>query len=72
MWIYDRRLVTVETTSEELRLAGNEAVQLYKKACQRLAESAEYGAVGTASDRPGEGVLESDVSNPTQLVEVRE
>ncbi|NUS78448.1 MAG: helix-turn-helix domain-containing protein [Streptomyces sp.] len=43
-WIYDRRLVIVETISEELWLTGDEDVQLYERAWDWLAESAEYGA----------------------------
>ncbi|EFL29547.1 regulatory protein [Streptomyces viridochromogenes DSM 40736] len=42
-WIYDRRLVIVETISEELWLAGDDDVQLYERAWDWLAESAEYG-----------------------------
>jgi len=43
-WIYDRRLVIVETISEELWLTGDEDIQLYERAWDWLAESAEYGA----------------------------
>ncbi|MEU1183066.1 helix-turn-helix transcriptional regulator [Streptomyces sp. NPDC005820] len=43
-WIYDRRLVIVETISEELWLTGDEDLQLYERAWDWLAESAEYGA----------------------------
>ncbi|MFI5798848.1 helix-turn-helix domain-containing protein [Streptomyces sp. NPDC051677] len=43
-WIYDRRLVIVETISEELWLNGEEDIQLYERAWDWLAESAEYGA----------------------------
>ncbi|MGW2417889.1 helix-turn-helix domain-containing protein [Streptomyces sp. NPDC001709] len=43
-WIYDRRLVIVETISEELWLTGDEDVELYERAWQWLSESAEYGA----------------------------
>lgn len=43
-WIYDRRLVIVETISEELWLTGEEDIQLYERAWDWLAESAEYGA----------------------------
>ncbi|MGW4784872.1 helix-turn-helix domain-containing protein [Streptomyces sp. NPDC004230] len=42
-WLYDRRLVIVETISEELWLTGDEDVQLYEKAWDWLCESAEYG-----------------------------
>ncbi|MEV5879735.1 helix-turn-helix transcriptional regulator [Streptomyces sp. NPDC052101] len=42
-WIYDRRLVIVETISEELWLTGGEDVELYERAWQWLSESAEYG-----------------------------
>ncbi|WP_405948267.1 helix-turn-helix transcriptional regulator [Streptomyces prunicolor] len=42
-WIYDRRLVIVETISEELWLTGEEDIQLYERAWNWLAESAEYG-----------------------------
>lgn len=43
-WIYDRRLVIVETISEELWLRGAEDIELYERAWDWLAESAEYGA----------------------------
>ncbi|WP_230195610.1 helix-turn-helix transcriptional regulator [Streptomyces sp. NBC_00080] len=43
-WIYDRRLVIVETISEELWLNGEDDIQLYERAWDWLAESAEYGA----------------------------
>ncbi|MPY51472.1 helix-turn-helix domain-containing protein [Streptomyces acidicola] len=43
-WIYDRRLVIVETISEELWLTGEDDLQLYERAWEWLAESAEYGA----------------------------
>ncbi|MFD7403557.1 helix-turn-helix domain-containing protein [Streptomyces sp. NPDC059866] len=43
-WIYDRRLVIVETISEELWLTGDEDVQLYERAWDWLADSAEYGS----------------------------
>ncbi|MEU3507974.1 helix-turn-helix transcriptional regulator [Streptomyces longwoodensis] len=43
-WIYDRRLVIVETMSEELWLQGAEDVELYERAWEWLTESAEYGA----------------------------
>ncbi|MFJ4631484.1 helix-turn-helix domain-containing protein [Streptomyces sp. NPDC088847] len=43
-WIYDRRLVIVETISEELWLTGDEDIQLYERAWDWLAESAEHGA----------------------------
>ncbi|MFC8365578.1 helix-turn-helix domain-containing protein [Streptomyces griseorubiginosus] len=43
-WIYDRRLVIVETISEELWLTGDEDVQLYERAWDWLAEAAEHGA----------------------------
>ncbi|MDX3753602.1 helix-turn-helix transcriptional regulator [Streptomyces sp. AK08-02] len=43
-WIYDRRLVIVETISEELWLTGEDDVQLYERAWDWLGESAEYGA----------------------------
>ncbi|MBO4258252.1 helix-turn-helix domain-containing protein [Streptomyces griseorubiginosus] len=42
-WIYDRRLVIVETISEELWLTGDEDIELYERAWDWLAESAEYG-----------------------------
>ncbi|MFJ9018400.1 helix-turn-helix domain-containing protein [Streptomyces sp. NPDC102259] len=42
-WIYDRRLVIVETISEELWLNGEDDIQLYERAWDWLAESAEYG-----------------------------
>ncbi|MFC9285181.1 helix-turn-helix domain-containing protein [Streptomyces sp. NPDC057052] len=43
-WIYDRRLVIVETISEELWLTGEDDLQLYERAWDWLAESAEFGA----------------------------
>jgi transcriptional regulator with XRE-family HTH domain len=43
-WIYDRRLVIVETISEELWLTGDDDIQLYERAWDWLAESAEYGS----------------------------
>jgi transcriptional regulator with XRE-family HTH domain len=43
-WIYDRRLVIVETISEELWLTGNEDIALYERAWEWLDEAAEYGA----------------------------
>ncbi|MBM7091044.1 helix-turn-helix transcriptional regulator [Streptomyces sp. S12] len=42
-WIYDRRLVIVETISEELWLTGDDDLQLYERAWEWLAEAAEYG-----------------------------
>jgi hypothetical protein len=42
-WIYDRRLVIVETISEELWLTGDEDLALYERAWDWLAEAAEYG-----------------------------
>ncbi|WP_445279653.1 helix-turn-helix domain-containing protein [Streptomyces sp. DSM 118148] len=42
-WIYDRRLVIVETISEELWLTGEEDIVLYERAWDWLADSAEYG-----------------------------
>lgn len=42
-WIYDTRLVIVETISEELWLTGADDVALYERAWDWLAESAEYG-----------------------------
>jgi transcriptional regulator with XRE-family HTH domain len=43
-WIYDSRLVIVETITEELWLTDDEDVQLYERAWEWLADSAEYGA----------------------------
>lgn len=43
-WIYDQRLVIVETISEELWLTGEDDIRLYERAWDWLAESAEYGA----------------------------
>lgn len=43
-WIYDRRLVIVETISEELWLTGDDDVDVYERAWQWLEESAVYGA----------------------------
>jgi transcriptional regulator with XRE-family HTH domain len=43
-WIYDRRLVIVETVSEELWLTGEEDIVLYERAWEWLDEAAEYGA----------------------------
>ncbi|MEU0189445.1 helix-turn-helix transcriptional regulator [Streptomyces afghaniensis] len=42
-WIYDERLVIVETISEELWLTGDDDVRLYERAWDWLAEAAEYG-----------------------------
>ncbi|MFM9444583.1 helix-turn-helix domain-containing protein [Streptomyces acidiscabies] len=42
-WIHDRRLVVVETISEELWLKGDEDIQLYERDWDWLAESAVYG-----------------------------
>ncbi|GHF57813.1 helix-turn-helix domain-containing protein [Streptomyces griseosporeus] len=42
-WIYDRRLVIVETISEELWLTADEDLTLYERAWEWLTESAEYG-----------------------------
>lgn len=44
-WIYDERLVIVETISEELWLTGEEDIRLYERAWEWLSESAEYGAI---------------------------
>lgn len=43
-WIYDRRLVIVETISEELWLTGDDDLALYERAWEWLAEAAEYGS----------------------------
>ncbi|MBG0853612.1 helix-turn-helix domain-containing protein [Streptomyces spinoverrucosus] len=43
-WIYDRRLVIVETISEELWLTGDEDIAVYERAWDWLSGSAEYGA----------------------------
>ena len=42
-WIYDARLVIVETISEELWLTAEDDIQLYERAWEWLGESAEYG-----------------------------
>jgi transcriptional regulator with XRE-family HTH domain len=42
-WIYDRRLVIVETISEELWLTGDDDLALYERAWEWLAQAAEYG-----------------------------
>ncbi|MFD7003359.1 helix-turn-helix domain-containing protein [Streptomyces mirabilis] len=42
-WIYDRRLVIVETISEELWLTAEDDILLYERAWDWLSESAEYG-----------------------------
>ncbi|MFG2948174.1 helix-turn-helix domain-containing protein [Streptomyces adustus] len=42
-WIYDRRLVIVETLSTEMWLDDEESVALYERAWEWLAESAVYG-----------------------------
>ncbi len=44
-WIYDRRLVIVETISEELWLTGDDDLTLYERAWEWLAEAAEYGSM---------------------------
>ncbi|GGX99755.1 helix-turn-helix domain-containing protein [Streptomyces fructofermentans] len=59
-WIYDRRLVIVETISEELWLTGEEDLQLYERAWDWLAESAEYGV--TASRLIGRARASLDLS----------
>ncbi|MEU3730302.1 helix-turn-helix transcriptional regulator [Streptomyces sp. NPDC033538] len=43
-WIYDRRLVIVETISEELWLTGDDDLTLYERAWEWLAAAAEQGA----------------------------
>ncbi|GAA1557117.1 helix-turn-helix transcriptional regulator [Streptomyces globosus] len=43
-WIYDRRLVIVETISTEMWLEDAESIALYERAWNWLAESAVYGA----------------------------
>ncbi|MER5401656.1 helix-turn-helix transcriptional regulator [Streptomyces sp. NPDC002599] len=43
-WIYDRRLVIVETISEELWLTGDDDLALYERAWEWLSEAAEYGS----------------------------
>ncbi|QIB45225.1 helix-turn-helix domain-containing protein [Streptomyces aureoverticillatus] len=42
-WIYDRRLVIVETISEELWLTGDDDIALYERAWEWLEESAAQG-----------------------------
>ncbi|WP_320783848.1 helix-turn-helix transcriptional regulator [Streptomyces sp. CRN 30] len=42
-WIYDRRLVIVETLSTEMWLDDEDSVQLYERAWDWLAESAVHG-----------------------------
>ncbi|MFB8267462.1 helix-turn-helix domain-containing protein [Streptomyces sp. NPDC055955] len=42
-WIYDRRLVIVETISEELWLDGDADIGLYERAWDWLTEAAAYG-----------------------------
>lgn len=42
-WIYDQRLVIVETISEELWLTGEDDVAVYERAWEWLDDSAEYG-----------------------------
>ncbi|MFD7781004.1 helix-turn-helix domain-containing protein [Streptomyces sp. NPDC059753] len=42
-WIYDRRLVIVETISEELWLDGDADIALYERAWDWLTEAAAYG-----------------------------
>lgn len=42
-WIYDQRLVIVETISEELWLTGEDDVKVYERAWEWLDDSAEYG-----------------------------
>ncbi|MDH6630442.1 transcriptional regulator with XRE-family HTH domain [Streptomyces sp. LBL] len=44
-WIYDRRLVIVETLSTEMWLDDEESIALYERAWDWLAESAVYGEV---------------------------
>jgi hypothetical protein len=64
-WIYDRRLVIVETISEEPWLTGDEDVELYEQTWDWLAEAAEHGtptgrligrasaSLGLTQSRPG-------------------
>ncbi|MEU8886661.1 helix-turn-helix transcriptional regulator [Streptomyces sp. NPDC048442] len=47
-WIYDRRLVIVETISNEMWLDDDESISLYEEVWDRFAESAVYG---TAAQR---------------------
>ncbi|MFJ7203122.1 helix-turn-helix domain-containing protein [Streptomyces sp. NPDC098789] len=42
-WIYDRRVVVVETISTEMWLDDEESIQLYERAWSWFAESAAYG-----------------------------
>ncbi|MFP1626933.1 helix-turn-helix domain-containing protein [Streptomyces sp. 5K101] len=43
-WIYDRRLVIVETINTEMWLDDEESIQLYERAWEWLDEAAVYGA----------------------------
>lgn len=43
-WIYDRRLVIVETIDTEMWLGDEDSIQLYERAWDWLAESAVYGS----------------------------
>ncbi|MFC7909080.1 helix-turn-helix domain-containing protein [Streptomyces nigra] len=43
-WLYDRRLVIVETIGEELWLTGDDDIVVYERAWDWLTESAQYGA----------------------------
>ncbi|MFI5803009.1 helix-turn-helix domain-containing protein [Streptomyces sp. NPDC051561] len=43
-WIYDQRLVIVETIGNEMWLEDTETIALYERAWEWLAESAVYGA----------------------------
>lgn len=52
-WIYERRLVIVETISEELWLTGEEDIVLYERAWDWLADSAEYGTPARRLIGPG-------------------
>lgn len=42
-WIYDQRLVTVETINAEMWLDDEENIALYEKAWNWLSEAAVYG-----------------------------
>lgn len=65
-WIYDRRLVIVETISEELWLTVEDDIQLYERAWDWLAESAEFGTAGTPPDRPSAGLSNPSLGNRRQ------
>ncbi|MPZ86826.1 MAG: helix-turn-helix domain-containing protein [Nitriliruptorales bacterium] len=48
-WVYDDRMVLVETFSAELTLAQPQEIRLYSKIFERLASAAQYGSEARAT-----------------------